>query len=448
MTKDRELLLYIDPGFLPELGHYRNFAINIHHVARNRRVELRHFVSKMVPEAVARKYGLERHFRFTAMLNETTYSTGGSVLGRVAPLRELYSGMKLLTRELRDGQISDYKRIIASNVKRILRSNSKVLRSFASELRTILDGVDRDRYDRVTLYMYTSHPLYFPIVAQAANAAKYAGVDIECYLGLFYLNLDFSRGATVPDYEGMLSSVSNALERCDRGNKIRIHSDSDRTIERFGGFFRRPVSLFPLPLDTHAGLASKSTPTPESEDITVGYFGYAGRKQGYLLVRALYDRISSSERYPHVRFIIRHVLGLSNETMLRIAASFRTETKCITHVDGALSNEDYRAWMSKCDVLVLPHRRDDYPCQTSGTFVDCLVQRKIVVVPENTWMADQLVTHGSGTTFESDNVEGFISAVEGVLDDFERFRGRTERNIDQFAKRHTAESLFDALHLE
>ncbi len=444
-----ELLVYIDPGFLDNIGHYRNFADNIHEEARKRGVNIWHFVNGDISEDIAEEYGLDRKFQYKAILKENesfqmrglsrTHKLVNTMAMEIFDRLQIIRGFELKT-------VFNCKALLKLAENLIDNYKTRVLKSFSVVLEMILDRVSKNNYDKISIYMYTSHPLYFPVFAKLLNLERYSTLNIQAYLGLFYLDPGFCRNESVPKYERMLRSISGSVEKYDPDQRVNLCADSERIVSCYSPYFRRSIKVFPIPLGKIADHSRVSQQLKKNiEKIIIGFLGYAHIKQGYHLVRDLYLRIVNAKGYSHVNFIMRHNTNLGIEDMSEMVDEFKKETERIVHLIGDLPKDKYEEQVSNCDIILMPHSRAEYPCQTSGLFVDSLRKRKVVVVPEDTWMADMIKQYGSGEIFKSGDISSFVNAVKKVCDNFPRYHSNTERNIEAFSMFHTAESLFDAM---
>jgi glycosyltransferase involved in cell wall biosynthesis len=431
----KDLLIYADPGFLDDIGHYRNFADNIRAEAGRRGLELRHYVNMDVADWAVEKFSLIRAFKHKAILLEEYPAAAagvyhGNFFSKVRGLLNRSALEKFVPPSLRET-------VSASE------HNSRALTGFAATLESMLDDAARGGFSKIFVYMYTAHPLYFPVVAKLVNSRKYRALDLKCRLGLFYLNLDFCLGRKSPAYAHMLRLSSTALEEHDPDLRVTLLADSPRSIKLYSFYYKRPIELYPIPLAAQKRAFVKKERA--GTKITVGYFGYAHPKQGYLLTKRLYMDISRMDKYSNVEFVVRHHTKFSDRQILAEAEDFKMETARVTHIPNSVERAEYDRLMDLCDVVVIPHSREDYPCQTSGSFVDCLKTGKVVIVPDDTWMSDTLREHGSGSAFKSGDYESFLKAVRGVLDDFERYREAIDRNMQSFCDFYTAETLIDKI---
>lgn len=444
-----DLLIYIDPGFLDNVGHYRNLATSIHKEAANRDVDIWHFVRKDISEESAEAYKVEGIFEYRAFLIEDSKYVLPEIIPSYSPLKQLYVNFveKLalqfpsLDRHLQD--IRQQSR--QSNVP--ATDDETILKAFAVTLETILDRLIEKgyTYEKITIYMYTSSPLHFMQFARVLSKEKYARFDIAAHLYLFYLNLDFCLKKPYPAYEKMLKASSRILELYDQRNRINLYADSERTIKLYAPFFWREIHIAPISIFNNTPIAPQHQAT--DKDLVIGFFGYTHIKQGYHLIKQLYDNLIDRPEHSQVRFIVRHNIHYLTDEMQRLVDDFRGKTTRITHLFGDLPIEEYKHYISSCDIILIPHSKEWYPCQTSGLFVDSLRKGKVVVVPEDTWLADKLRKYGAGKTFESDNITSFTAAVEETIVNFPRYHAETGRNIAEFTKYHTVENLFDLMEI-
>ena len=419
-----ELLVYLDPGFFSDWGHYTNFATCIHEEANKREIDLWHFSTADVAIESIDQFSLIPFFEYRAMLAaEAGFMPSDFVEEEVSILQFI------------DKKVFDKETI-------------KVLLSFRGRVEAILEVLKShpESYRKVSFYLYTGHPLYVWLLAELISDEKFLDMEISFHLGLFYLNLDFCQGKKVPGYESLLKIVGKAIESLDPKNKIKIYADSNRTIDIYSTFFKRPILVSPIPLLKENALEEKLQ--RNSDTITIGFFGFAHPKQGYHLFKELYDYFISNSNYKHVNFIVRHNLKHSPMTMKLISKIFQTKNDRTIHLPGNfISAKDYEDHLNKCDIVLIPHSIEHYPCQTSGIFTDSIIKRKIVVVPKDTWMSDQLVNFGTGETFISDNALDFIEVTKHILDNFNDYDVRRDKNVKNFSGFHSSKGLFDILNI-
>lgn len=445
----KQLFIYIDPGFLNDVGHYKNFAVNIHEEAQRRGIEVWHFVNRDVSKELVNQFKLEKVFQYRAILNDSQIY----VTDKYSKLKMLLYGIskKILDpirSYIKQREIHfpvSYPKAL-ENPKFVKTEQENILDAFSTSLEMILNRLIAKNYQdaAVNIFMYTSHPLYFPIFAKLLKEKKFSDFDINAHLCLFYLNNEFCLKQKSKSYREMLRTVSNLLEWDDHQHRINLYSDSKRTINVYSKYFYRPIKLLPIPLSDGEEIVKKEGSTLQKK-ITIGFFGYTHPKQGYHLVKKLYDYFIRQEGYKYIQFLVRHNIQFLSPEMEKIVDEFSKATIQIRHYYNQLPDSEYKVLLNESDIVIIPHSRKEYPVQTSGLFVDCLRLKKIVIVPKDTWMFDQLKEYGAGEVFDSDDISSLIRAVKKVINNIEQYKANVGRNIEEFKKFHTAESLFDTL---
>ena len=146
-----------------------------------------------------------------------------------------------------------------------------------------------------------------------------------------------------------------------------------------------------------------------------------------------------------VQFMVKHT---SIGSLTDIHEQFLSETRNIEHFDGFMPTEELDTFIAACDVILLPYSKKLYPFQSSGLVLDALHSDKLMVVPADTWMSDQVMACSAGETFRSDNLGSFIEATTKIVANLEVYRqGVDAAALSAFKSRHSAPALFDALRL-
>jgi len=136
-------IIYIDPGFMIDLGHYTRMGRIIREEAMASNEGLQHYVNLDVPIENANKLGLIRRFKYIAGLQW--------IEEPVKALRDFH---------MRSDEI--------------LQDNSK-----------------KESHGPYELFMYTAHPLYLPIIAFLLNKYCAEMRGLPAHICLFYLDLEF-----------------------------------------------------------------------------------------------------------------------------------------------------------------------------------------------------------------------------------------------------------------
>lgn len=399
----KELLIFIDPGYLDGIGHYENYGLQLRLEAQHRGVKFWHVVNRSVPGDKVAANGLTPLFLRPAFL--------GSVFHQPDEL---------------DFAITAF----ASKLHLVCR-------------RMIKEGLQDHR---ITLFMYTGHPAYLQTIADVLNDALFQKLDIRFYFNLFYVDNGFARKMGCAGYLQTLSSLGQELERRDPGQKISLCADSERIRNVYDPYFNRPFSLIPIPLTSGkpAAALTEEGAQPQSP-VTIGFLGYTHGKQGYPFIRRLYHDLFGSPDLADIRMCVRHNIFNTDPSNAENLRELLSQKERIDNHINFLSRPEYLDLMDRCDILLIPHSQEEYPVQTSGMFIDALSRGKVVVVPENTWLSDQLNAYGAGETFSGNSYENFLNAVTRAVRRLPDLRRDRFRNLNEFCRFHCARSLFDFL---
>ncbi|MCX8045145.1 MAG: glycosyltransferase, partial [Desulfobacterota bacterium] len=391
----KQLFVYVDPGFTHDIGHYTQMAAPLRRYARENGIAMLHYVGNNVPKSVCDELQLIPLFNYPA-----------------------------------------YIQLENKNLEAILQD-------FAQGLSRIKQEIEKRYADHtVRVYMYTCHPVHLPVFAKVFGSV--ACNDIRVFCNLFHIDRDFCNGMHAIHYEYFLRYVRWEFEQENKKNIVCITNESERSAALYEPFLGRQEIIDAQPvLDP----PREMEPFRRSIDnrIILAYVGFPHERVGYPLVFRAYEAMMQSEWGDKVFFKIKHVKKHCNEETLKLYEAFTAQTKNIVHEKNFLSREAYDRFLSDCDIILIPYSKKYYPVNTSGMLVDALLRRKIVIVPEGTWMADQLQRYGAGVTFTSDNLESFLEAVKKAVMTFDDLARKARRNIEAFARKHSAEHFFSQL---
>lgn len=388
----KKLFVYIDPGFLSERGHYRNFAKQIHtYVDNSNDLEIMHFVNKNVDQEDIEKYKLNPIFDHIAYI---------------------------------DDNFED------SRLKTILTSFKKHLTDIFKNIK-----LQENKYDQIIFYMYTSHPHYIKVFALLNQ--KYKIKNIEIHLVLFYLNNAFCEGNKDDRYLNMLNDTNQTLTDRDIKNEIYLHIDSDRAIKMYQPFFSNKIKALPIPLNYRTEMEAKNNrASRKNKKISIGYFGYPTTKHGFHLFYDLYTQLKDNNKFS---FIVRANRHLSDKTFDEEIALMRNDEK-VSFYDEYISDQTYKSLIQNSNIIVIPYLKDAYPVQTSGVLIDAVFANKHIVTTEDTWMGDKVLLLNNGLTFKNDNAHELIEAVKTLVDQFPFTFNRTE--MEKFKNLYTVNQMF------
>jgi glycosyltransferase involved in cell wall biosynthesis len=121
----------------------------------------------------------------------------------------------------------------------------------------------------------------------------------------------------------------------------------------------------------------------------------------------------------------------------------------IQGVRGPLDYTAYCDMLARLDLVLLPYDRVPYQRRTSSILMEAAVMALPVVVPDHTWMSDQ-VTAGTaaGIVYEGEDCESIAAAVMRCIADLPVLSARGRARGAYWRQRHGIEPFFDWLECE
>jgi glycosyltransferase involved in cell wall biosynthesis len=364
--KNNKILIYLDPGYREDMGHYRVMAGVLKEECLRSNVNLFHFVSSDVSDSHASEYSLKKVF--------------------------LYKSYILPRKQVR-----------------------KYLKEFGRALDKILNQFSYSK-DKIRIFMYTGDPKHFSIIARFVNEykKKYNILDISAKVGLFRVDSEFCLGQKKMIYGLKLKWIDQKIEYFDKSRILSIMSDSQRIKNIYQPYFKRFISVFPLPIAKP--IKETGCSGMAGDKLTLGYCGMFFKRFGYTILLKAIKKMNKSGMSDNIRFKIKVIpIGTSDKQINNFYNTLNGISHNIELMKGFASNEEQSNFLNKCDILLMPYLREYYKCRTSGLFVEALFNKKIVIVPEDTWMSVQLKQYGAGETFISGDPDSLVAAINKVL---------------------------------
>lgn len=398
-------LIFIDPGYLKNIGHYGAYGQRLRVATSERSLVFKHYVSLSVSEAEAKKMRLERMF--------------------LAPVS--------LGPSFSDKEYLNY-----------------YVNSFAGKLNTIIRANLRDcpegqrRAAHLKLFMYTGHPRLLPAIAEVLNQPDFNDLNISFTFNLFYVSTDFAiNGPRQSEYKALILSVARALKDIDTRRRVILYADSRRIVNVYEKYFRGKIKLLPIPLASR--IKAHELAKNLTKNTRLGFFGYTQKKQGYHFIRRLYEDIIEADEKKNVELLVRHNMFNIDVELVNDARFLISSKQRIHNLIGMQSMDQYHREMEKCDIVLIPHSRKAYALQTSGTFIDAVSMGKIVIVPINTWMADQITHYSSILTYDGESYESFKATVLKALESLENKNMSNLKEIESIQTFHSPENLISTI---
>jgi glycosyltransferase involved in cell wall biosynthesis len=169
-----------------------------------------------------------------------------------------------------------------------------------------------------------------------------------------------------------------------------------------------PCHITPM-LMNYGDYGVRDAASPRGRALTVSVMGDFRQEKGSLQV---IDALSGmAQQRPDTRFFVQ-VRRAEEADALRRQLQRSAPAARLDAMVGPVSAECYADQLLRSDIAFLPYSWQRYAIRTSGVFAEALACGLPVVVPDNTWMSDQLAQgHGAGETF----AEWTPQAMAGAL---------------------------------
>jgi len=303
---------------------------------------------------------------------------------------------------------------------------------------TLADSLSRIQLDEM---LNDDDVLFFPYInlAEVMGLARWrrqAGIAPRTVL-LFRRDLDeqgVDAGLGPRTGASLLRQALADLHACPGADRIRLFTDSDNLTEEHAQVLRRRFQTAPIPVDSALFAARK----PRScECATLLYLGDARREKGYTslpsIARALLGELSTAR----VRMIIQSNFNVpGGEPGIAEARKFLSTLPNVTLLAQPMADEQYNNLLLAADLIVLPYQVDRYVSRTSGILAEAICAGVPALVPQGTWLADQVRRHGAGIVYDALADDGAGQGVRQALQSLDALRSRAEDRRATYAHFH------------
>jgi glycosyltransferase involved in cell wall biosynthesis len=224
-------------------------------------------------------------------------------------------------------------------------------------------------------------------------------------------------------------SVSRGLARIRAsraGQRVHFVSDSRRLAEQH----RRLTGFDYLAVPNVVPAFQPGGPIPR--ETGVFHFVYLGNVRAEKGFALLLDAIRELPRLPglDINFTLQATPNLGRDDDYYQTAMAKAKTladRGVRLVTRMLSPGEYDALLRSADAVLVPYEPRTYHARTSQIFSEAIAAGRLVVVPADTWMAEQLdEMRGGGVAFEPYEPAALAKALADVASDPGRYTADPE----------------------
>ena len=174
-------------------------------------------------------------------------------------------------------------------------------------------------------------------------------------------------------------------------SKIRFYTDTEDLVRKYNAI--SPVQLSQVPIPFRQEKLINQLSQQVKNYIHIVYLGDARSEKGYQHLPNLIDVLWSNYlQLDKVKFTIQSNYNIDGGEVeilaAKLALSQYPKSK-IKLIDNPMPPDDYYQLLASADIVILPYNPQNYQ-RTSGVLTEALAAGKPVVVPDGSWLAQQV----------------------------------------------------------
>ena len=237
----------------------------------------------------------------------------------------------------------------------------------------------------------------------------------------------------------LLRQALGVLRAHPAGSRVRVFTDSDSLTENYSERLHVRVQTAPIPVDERFTALARPRP---AYPVVLSYFGDARLEKGYQRLPSIAACLGDSLERGDLRFVAQSHFNIpGGEAGMSAAKQALGSRRGVELLDEPLHDDEYALHLSESHLVLLPYDADRYVARTSGILAEAIHAGVPVVVPEETWLADQLQQHGAGVTFDARRQGAFEAAVARALLELPELQARAMQRRRRFIGFHNPDRL-------
>lgn len=241
-------------------------------------------------------------------------------------------------------------------------------------------------------------------------------------------------GIRDPAEEGYRQAFKR-IANSQTGQRILLCTDSEKLADEYRSLCDVAIHVVPIP---HSPLPRRQRDRG-SRSVVLGFAGEARSSKGFHLLPGVARRLKAATSADALSFAFQSY-GARAEALAGFSPSDQ-----IRLFPEPLSEEEYEAFMASIDLMLIPYMDHSYRAQTSGVFSEAMALGVPTIVPENTWMAEQLAVSGAGLTFRGGDEEDLARACMQAIDFYPALRARASKAVTAWRAYHNGANFVETI---
>lgn len=232
------------------------------------------------------------------------------------------------------------------------------------------------------------------------------------------------------------------------GSRFHLLTDSERLTEDYALVYPHPITTVPIPLRS---LPDIGTASVNRQVLRIGYLGDAREAKGFPLLPEVIRHARGVGRRD-ISFVIHcpdtEYRGLRDHQGLDEMAALAASDPAVRLVRESLTDDRYLELMESMDLVLLPYTDKHFREGTSNVFAEAVAMGKVVVVPEDTWMSDELQCFDGGVSFRRGDVKDLSARLLDAIDRYPELAPKSVAYAGKWRRRHNPDALAEVLLAE
>jgi glycosyltransferase involved in cell wall biosynthesis len=231
-------------------------------------------------------------------------------------------------------------------------------------------------------------------------------------------------------------------------HRVFFYTDTEPLTAQYNGLGRTIFRTLPIPTQSARSHATKALKLAARDRLRhVVYLGDARTEKGYHWLPRL--AVDAKMAGLQARFTFQSNFSIPGGESAAVKARAELQALSpdyrVTLLTEALSSDAYFRLLLSADVVVIPYHAAAYKARSSGVFAEALAVGKPVIVPEGTWMADELRGTGGKSGVAYRDARDLVRHLARILAEYDAYRAAAQDYSRPWSAYHSPQRLLQQL---